>query len=234
MISVAYLLYFLVRNHALERAADAFGNARRLTSLERHLGVFRELSLQTAALPYDGLIQLFNIIYFYGHFPLIIVVGAWLFWKRPRVYSLIRNAFLASGAISLVVFTLFPVAPPRLMGIGFIDTLQHTVAVTYDKAPGVNEFAAMPSMHVGWNLLLALGLFLAIPHPLARWAALLLPPAMILATVVTGNHYLVDAAVGIVVALVGLAVALLIQRYLTRMTVAPDADVTRTSERSQS
>jgi hypothetical protein len=213
VMGVAYLLYFLVRNHAAERTADAFKNAGQLIRLERDLGVFRELSLQAAALPYEGLTHLFNIIYFYGHFPLIVVVGAWLFWKHPPVYSLIRNSFLASGAIALVVFALFPVAPPRLIGAGFIDTLQYTLALSYDKSPGVNEFAAVPSMHVGWNLLLALGLFLSFRHPLMRGAALLLPPAMILATVVTGNHYLVDAPLGIMVALFGLVIALLIRRY---------------------
>lgn len=213
VIAVAYLLYYLVRSHAAERTADAFKNAGQLIRLERDLGMFRELSLQAAALPYEGLTHLFNVIYFYGHFPLIIIVGAWLFWKHPPVYSLIRNAFLASGAIALVVFVLFPVAPPRLIGAGFIDTLQFTVALTYDKSPGVNEFAAVPSMHVGWNLLLALGLFLSFRHPLVRGAALLLPPAMILSTVVTGNHYLVDAPLGIMVALCGLVIALLIRRY---------------------
>ncbi|MDO8613878.1 MAG: phosphatase PAP2 family protein [Dehalococcoidia bacterium] len=209
----AYLLYYLVRNHAAERTVDAFKNAGQLIRLERDIGLFRELSIQTATLPYIGLMHLFNVIYFYGHFPLIVVVGAWLFWKHPPLYSLIRNSFLASGAIALVVFVLFPVAPPRLIGAGFIDTLQYTVALTYDKSPGVNEFAAVPSMHVGWNLLLALGLFLSFRNPLLRGFALLLPPAMILSTVVTGNHYLVDAPLGIMTAVSGLIIALLVRRY---------------------
>jgi hypothetical protein len=221
VMGVASLLYFQVSKHSAERAADAFENADRLIRLERHLGIFRELSLQAAALPYEGLVHLFNVIYFYGHFPLIIVVGAWFFWKHPAVYSLIRNSFLASGAIALVVFTLFPVAPPRLIGAGFVDTLQRTrIALTYDKLPGVNEFAAVPSMHVGWNLLLALGLFLSLRHPLARGASLLLPPAMILATVVTGNHYLVDAPLGVMVALSGLVIALLIRHYWPQAALA--------------
>lgn len=129
------------------------------------------------------------------------------------MYSLIRNSFLASGAIALVVFVLFPVAPPRLIGAGFIDTLQFTVALTYANSPGVNEFAAVPSMHVGWNLLLALGIFVAIRNPVARGVALLLPPAMVLSTVVTGNHYLLDAPLGVMTALSGLTIALLIRRY---------------------
>jgi membrane-associated phospholipid phosphatase len=213
VMAVAYALYYLVRNHAAERTVDAFKNAGQLIQLEREIGLFKELSLQAATLPYEGLMQLFNVIYFYGHFPLIIVVGAWLFWKRPHVYSLIRNSFLASGAIALVVWVLFPVAPPRLIGAGFIDTLQNTIAITYNNSPGVNEFAAVPSMHVGFNLLLALGLFLAVRNPLVRGLALLLPPAMILSTVVTGNHYLVDAPLGIMTALSGLVIALVIRRY---------------------
>ncbi len=212
-MAVAYLLYYLVRGHAAERTADAFKNAGQLIRLERDMGLFRELSLQAATVPYEGLTHLFNVIYFYGHFPLIIIAGAWLFWKHPPVYSLIRNSFLASGAIALVVFVLFPVAPPRLIGAGFIDTLQFTVALTYANSPGVNEFAAVPSMHVGWNLLLALGIFVAIRNPVARGVALLLPPAMILSTVVTGNHYLLDAPLGVMTALSGLTIALLIRRY---------------------
>jgi hypothetical protein len=213
IIAVAYLLYYLVRSHAAERTVDAFRNAGQLIRLERDLGMFRELSLQAALLPYEGVTHLFNVIYFYGHFPLIIAVGAWLFWKHPPLYSLIRNSFLASGAIALVVFVLFPVAPPRLIGAGFIDTLQFTVALTYDKSPGVNELAAVPSMHVGWNLLLALGLFLSVRNPIVRGLALMLPPAMILSTVITGNHYLVDAPLGIMTALSGLIIALAIRAY---------------------
>lgn len=213
LMAVAYALYYLVRSHAAERTVDAFKNAGQLVRLERDIGLFKELSLQAAILPYEGLIHLFNVIYFYGHFPLIIIVGACLFWKSPPLYSLIRNSFLASGAIALVVFVLFPVAPPRLIGAGFIDTLQFTVALTYDNSPGVNELAAVPSMHVGWNLLLALGLFLCFRNPAMRGLALLLPPAMILSTVVTGNHYLVDAPLGIMTALSGLVIALVIRRY---------------------
>jgi hypothetical protein len=212
-MAVAYLLYYLVRSHAAQRSTDAFVNAGQLVRMERSLGLFKELSLQATLLPYEGAVHLFSVFYFYGHFPLIIAVGAYLFWKHPPVYSLIRNAFLASGALALIVFLLFPVAPPRLIGAGFVDTLQDTLALTYDKSPGVNEFAAVPSMHVGWNLLLALGLFLSIRNPIGRGLALLLPPVMILSTVITGNHYLIDAPLGIMTALSGLLIALVIRRY---------------------
>jgi membrane-associated phospholipid phosphatase len=77
----------------------------------------------------------------------------------------------------------------------------------------VNEFAAVPSMHVGWNLLLALGLFLSFRNPVLRGLALLLPPAMIVSTVATGNHYLLDAPLGIMTAVTGLIIALQVRRY---------------------
>jgi hypothetical protein len=123
------LVTFVARDggaYLLTTSADTPPSAGRPTGqvirLERDIGLFRELSIQATTLPYIGLMHLFNVIYFYGHFPLIIIVGAWLFWKHPPLYSLIRNSFLASGAIALVVFVLFPVAPPRLIGAGFIDT----------------------------------------------------------------------------------------------------------------
>src|SRR3970040_2618512 len=91
----AYLLYCVVRGHAAQRQADAFVNAGQVIRLERDIGLFRELSIQAATLPYIGLMHLFNVIYFYGHFPLIIVVGAGLVLKHPSLYSLLRNSLLA-------------------------------------------------------------------------------------------------------------------------------------------
>ena len=68
VMAVAYLLYYLVRSHAAEQTVAAFSNAGQVIRLERDLGIFRELSLQAATLPYIGLTHLFNIIYFYEYF----------------------------------------------------------------------------------------------------------------------------------------------------------------------
>lgn len=213
VVGFAYYLYYLVRGQAAERTADAFRNANELINWEREAGIFKELSVQTATLSFDLVVQAFNFIYFYGHFPLIAVVGTYLLVKHPSTYTLIRNAFLVSGALALLSYLAFPVAPPRLMGEGFVDTLQDSFALTYEKSPGFNAYAAMPSMHVGWNLLVAVALFLTIRRPYLRLGAALLPGVMLLATVVTGNHYFVDGVAGVLVALASLALALLVHRY---------------------
>lgn len=199
IILLAYVPYFLARGHAVSNTQAAFENAADMVRLEQSLGIFEELSLQSAVFSYELLIHVFNVIYFYGHWPVIIACGAYLFIKNPRVYVITRNAFLISGGVALVLYALFPVAPPRFIP-GFVDTLSMTIPVSYDKSRLVNPYAALPSLHVGWNLLIALGLFVGTRRWPLRSLALLLPPSMLLATVVTGNHFFVDGVAGALLA----------------------------------
>ena len=111
--------------------------------------------------------------------------------------------------MALVLYAFFPVAPPRLIG-GFADTLHLTVPLAYDQSRVVNPFAALPSLHVGWNVLIATALYLTFRQPLLRFGALLLPPAMLIATVATGNHFFIDGIAGALLALA----AFLIARWL--------------------
>lgn len=207
VVGLGYLVYSQVRGLAGDRDFDALANGHRIVELERSLGIFKELALQTLVLPHELLVDIFNFIYFYGLFPLLLPTAAFLYFKQPQVYVLARNAFLASGAIAVIFFLLLPTAPPRLLDIGFIDTLSRSFTPTYDSLPGVNHYAALPSMHVGWNFLTAVALFLAFRGWRLRGVFLLLPVAMFMATVVTGNHYFLDGALGIVVAGAGLAIA---------------------------
>jgi hypothetical protein len=213
---LGYLVYSQVRGMAGNRVVDAFSNGRAIVELERDIGIFVELTVQAFILPHDFLVDVFNFIYFYGLFPLLLPTAAWLFLKRPRVYNLTRNAFLASGGIAVIFFLLLPTAPPRLMGMGFIDTLGQSFVLTHNSIPGVNHFAALPSMHVGWNFLTAVALYLALDGHRGRSLVLLLPVAMFTATVVTGNHYVLDGALGLIVAMAGLGVATQIERFLAR------------------
>ncbi len=174
--------------------------------LEQSLGIFKEISLQSAAFSWDVLIHVFNVIYFYGHWPVIIACGVYLFIKNPRVYAITRNAFLISGAVALILYTLFPVAPPRFTP-GFADTLGMTVPLSYDQSRLVNPYAALPSLHVGWDVLIALGLFIGTRSLAARAIAVVLPPAMLLATVITGNHFFVDGIAGALLAVCAFLVA---------------------------
>jgi membrane-associated phospholipid phosphatase len=200
LIVFCYIPYFLARGHAVSNARTAFDHASETIRFEKSLGILAELSVQSATLSYTFLIHLANIVYFYGHWPVILVFGAYLFVKNPRVYVITRNAFLISGAIALILYTFFPVAPPRLSFPGISDTLSMTVPVSFDKSRLVNPYAALPSLHVGWDLLIALGIFFGVRQWFVRYPALLLPPAMLLATVVTGNHFFIDGIAGALLA----------------------------------
>src|SRR5688572_25998340 len=94
IIILAYIPYFLARGHAVANANEAFENARNLIRIEESIGIFRELSVQSATISYDLVVHVFNVIYFYGHWPVIISIGLYLFFKHPRVYYITRNAFL--------------------------------------------------------------------------------------------------------------------------------------------
>ncbi|HWO73122.1 MAG TPA: phosphatase PAP2 family protein [Dehalococcoidia bacterium] len=218
----AYAFYYLAR-HAADDARPAFDNARDLMRFEESLGIFKELSLQSAAISYDLLVHIFNVIYFYGHWPAIIGFGVYLFIAKPHIYTLTRNAFLISGAVALVFFALFPVAPPRLSMAGIVDTLSMTVPLDYDDSPLVNPYAALPSMHVGWCLVLGIGLYLSTKVRIVRFFAVLLTPAMLLATVITGNHFFIDGIFGTLLAGAAFLLALWLQRRGPSMAAAARA-----------
>jgi hypothetical protein len=207
ILLAAYLCYYMGRNLAVD-TAPAFENARYLMKLESQLGIFEEISLQSATISYDVVVHAFNLIYFYAHWPAIIAIGVYLFVTRPQIYSITRNAFLISGAIALVFFVLFPVAPPRLATVGIEDTLGMTIPWEYDDSPLVNPYAALPSMHVGWALVLSAGLYLSTNRRPVRILAFSIMPAMWIATIITGNHYIIDGLFGVLLAGIGIVSAL--------------------------
>lgn len=224
VVGLGYLVYSQVRGLAGDRVVDAFNNASHVVRLEQSLGIFEELAVQAWILQHEAVVHFFNFVYFYGLFPMILPTAAWLFWKRPHIYELARNAFLASGAIAVFFFLILPTAPPRLMDLGFIDTLGQGLTPTYNSIPGVNHYAAVPSMHVGWNFLAAFSLYLAFVGWPWRMLLLAFPAVMFFSTVVTGNHYFVDGILGIIVALAGLRIALWLQNNKQQT-----GDATRTS-----
>jgi membrane-associated phospholipid phosphatase len=231
IVGVAFVLYYLVRGFVVERTFEATSRAIRVVELERSLGLWVwEMKLQAWVMSSHVLVQLFNGIYVYAHFPLIIVIGLWLFFFHRQRYVLLRNAFLISGGIGLIIFNLLPTAPPRLLpwplSDQVVDTMFAFSRVNYDMQPAafVNHYAAMPSLHFGWNLLLGIGIIWTVRHTLGVAFGVLMPAAMCLAVVVTGNHFILDVLAGTVVALVGLGLAILIQRYGDRLwrLILPD------------
>jgi hypothetical protein len=217
LVAMAFLLYFVVRANVIDRPELALANARRVIDIENTLGLHHELDLQDAAMGSGLAVRFFNFVYFWLDFPLIAAVGLVMYFRRRSQYTFARDAILFSGACALVAYALFPVAPPRLVPeTGLLDTLQAFNNLSYQAQSTsffVNPYAAMPSLHVGWAVLLAAGVWrawpgnrlvhtLAIVHPLTQWAS----------TMITGNHFWLDGAGGLVAASLGLAFAVAMQR----------------------
>ena len=120
-----------------------------------------------------------------------------------------RNAFLLSGAVGLLLFMTFPAAPPRLADLGFTDTVIDSSNFYHLLQPPqlTNQYAAFPSLHFGWNLLMGVAILETTRWWPARIFAVLMPLAMLAAIVLTANHYVIDAAAGAAVALLGLFAA---------------------------
>lgn len=194
----AVTAYFLVRGATEGSVHQAVRNAGQVVDFERLVGLDVERSLQSAVTALPGTTTVFNWIYIWGHWPVIAVVLVWLARRHPLVYYRTRNAMLVSGAVGLVVFISFPVAPPRLAELGMVDTVSvgsHAYRVLQPPM-FTNQYAAMPSLHVGWDLLIGLAIFVAARHSLVRAVGVAMPVAMALAVVLTANHYIVDAVVG--------------------------------------
>ena len=193
----AYFFYFLVRGFTAGDHTRAFDNAKRLIDFESSLGLFQEARIQSLIIDHDWAITLSNWMYIWGHWPFVLVVAAWLLLYHPGAYHTTRNAFLLSGAIGLVLFATFPVAPPRLLELGFVDTVTENSSAYRVLQPQalVNQVAAMPSLHFGWNLLVGIALIRVGRGPV-RLLGFATPAMMAFGVVATANHFIVDAVVG--------------------------------------
>ena len=208
----AAVSYFAVRNVTQGSEASADANADRIIALERWLGIDWETALQGLIIDHDLLVDLANWVYIYGHWPLIGITLVCLFLRAPADYRILRNAMFISGAIGLVIFARYPVAPPRFGALEVFDTVtDRSDSYRTLQPPGlINRYAAMPSLHFGWNLLLGIVVWRVTSNRLLKAAAVVVPVAMAYAVVVTGNHYVADVIAGGAVALAGLACALVI------------------------
>lgn len=214
LVLSAYMFYFLVRGFTQGSQSEAVSNAHKLIATERDMGILWEPSMQAAILSEQTLVTIFNWIYVWGHWPFIGVVALFMFIYKPDTYRLIRNAFFISGGIGLIIFMTFPVAPPRLLDLDFVDTVKmYSTAYRVLQPPSlVNQYAAVPSFHFGWNLLIGVALFRQFKAIPIRLIAVTMPALMFLAIVLTANHYILDAVIGGAIALLGLGIAGLLRR----------------------
>jgi hypothetical protein len=220
---LAYLLYSAARWLTVGDLHTAQSHADWIMGLERHLGVASEASVQGAM---QGTWMLWVLNHMYLAAQLVVVPGALVFlYRRSRpIYQRLRNTILATWLISIPVYAAFPVAPPRLADMGVVDTITTQTGFAMDSkltTSFYNELAAVPSLHVGFAVAVGIAVAAAVRHPLAKAVALLWGPAVGLAVVATGNHFVFDIAAGVVASGAGYALGLLALRATERPARAP-------------
>ncbi|MFI6089816.1 phosphatase PAP2 family protein [Streptomyces sp. NPDC051218] len=206
-----FLVYKFGRQLANGHTGEAFRNAHHVWDAERTLRLPGEGAIQDALLSSDTLVHIANTYYATVHFPATALFLIWLYLRRPRHYVWSRRVLAALTAAALVLHLTFPLAPPRLLAAtGLVDTGQVYGPTVYGSTPQTdsmaNQFAAMPSLHFGWALMLAVGLVVATSSRW-RWLWLLHPLITLLVVVGTANHYWLDALA--VTALLGIALAVI-------------------------
>ncbi|MFJ8545606.1 phosphatase PAP2 family protein [Streptomyces sp. NPDC093586] len=206
LVAGLFLVYKFGRGLATGHTAEAFRNAHHVWDGERALRLPDEGTVQSLLLHGDWLIHVANTYYATVHFPATVVFLVWLYLRRPAHYVWTRRVLAALTGAALVLHVAFPLAPPRMLdATGLIDTA-HVFGPSVYGPPRTdhlsNQFAAMPSLHFGWALMLAIGLIVA-TRSRWRWLWLLHPLVTLLVIVGTANHYWFDVIVAS--ALLGLA-----------------------------
>jgi len=225
VVAVGILVYFRIRGITDASVGAAHAHADEVVALERSLGVDVEGVVQAPVAASQTLATAANWVYVWGHWPVILATMIWLVWHHRDVFRRLRDGMLVSGFLGMAVFVSYPVAPPRLVDLGLVDTVtESSEAYRYLQPPAfVNQYAAMPSLHAGWDLLVGLAIVSAATTVGFRAVGVIMPLLMVWAVVATANHYVLDVVAGIVLVLIGHAVALYLERWRARNRAAVGA-----------
>jgi membrane-associated phospholipid phosphatase len=212
------VVYFLIRGIRPEETDQSVARSLALIRFEQRADLFWEVRLQQLFIGWDFLMHVANLVYAWGHYPVMLAIAVWLAIKDPVRFRFIRNVLFVSAFAGLVTYWLLPAAPPRLMELhgydfGFIDTVHGS---NKDVQPKwfLNEYAALPSFHFAWVALAACAVWRATPNPLARTVAAIIAVAVGWSVVVTANHLFFDMIVGALL----IALSWVLALWLTPMT----------------
>ncbi|MFD0786745.1 phosphatase PAP2 family protein, partial [Micromonospora azadirachtae] len=231
LVGALFLAYKITRLFVVGDLSMAYDNATHFWALERTLRLPDEASLQRAFLPHGDLVRAANMFYASVHFPATGALLLYTYLFRPAVYRWARTVLAVLCVVGFAIQALVPMAPPRLLSAtGILDTGQLMGPRAYgDPATDTlsNQYAAMPSLHVGWATVVAIVL-IAAGRSRWRWLWLLHPLVTLTVVVLTGNHYWLDAVA--VLALLGVILLLVPRPHAapvgtaTASTAAPPAD----------
>ena len=209
LIAALFVVYRAARLIISGHDDIAVSNAWWVWGVERAMRLPDEELFQQWALQWPDLLKAANWYYVSVHFPITLGFLAWAWWRRPAAeYRWARRLITMLTAFALVVHVAMPLAPPRMLSsLGFLDTMAVFGPSAYGGSTTdslANQFAAMPSLHVGWALLIAVVVIRMLSSPW-RWLIALHPAITVIVVVATANHYWIDAIAAALLLLVALA-----------------------------
>lgn len=225
-LATCWYLYRFGRFLIRDQVVEAYRNAHDVLAFESDFGMSFEDDLQRLVMSNPVAVDVVNHYYVYAHAVVTVAALIFMWLTAPDVYRRMRRVLVVATMLGLVVHAAYPLAPPRLVPrAGLVDTLARFGPRVYSENhldSVVNQFAAMPSFHVGWAALVAAA---AVTGYRSRWRWLVVahPTLMVLAVVSTANHYVLDAIAGVsVVAAVALADSWIVRRRVHRAENALD------------
>jgi membrane-associated phospholipid phosphatase len=197
LVAAAFVLYMVVRGVTQHGHDRAVANAHAILRAERAFRIAPEAAIQEWVLERSFWLTFFNAVYVWLFWPTVLVALVYLYRRHRAEFVRFRNALFLSGLAGLAVFASYPVAPPRFLE-GFTDTVDELTRAHFVAHPSglTNQYAAMPSFHVGWTVLASFVLVRTLHRPAARMVSALPPLLMSVAVMATGNHFLLDLLVG--------------------------------------
>lgn len=221
IVAAVYFCYSISRNLIPDQAASAHANARDILDAERLLGIDVELGINLWGADRPWLIIPANYYYATLHLTVTAIVMVWLYRRRHAVYARCRNVLLTMTLMALTCYWLYPLAPPRLMpGERYIDTVKEYVLWGFTPSEDMvalsNQYAAMPSMHVGWAIWVGVVLIRFGRGRVVRALGIAYPLATTFVVMVTANHFILDAVAAIVFYVVALAAVDVVGRVAGR------------------
>ena len=201
---LAEISYEAVRGIADGARDQAFTNGANVISLEKGLHIFFEPNLQSIFIDHRWIIDFANFMYMNSHFVVTTAFLVWLYVFRYQNFYFVRNLFVVAMALAIVGYALVPTAPPRLFPQeGFVDTITDFAQVNHDSGLVklfINPYAAIPSMHIAFSTMIGITGVLVARHRISKvlWAGY--PVLVFWVVVVTANHFWIDGAAGLLVA----------------------------------
>jgi hypothetical protein len=223
LLFALYGLWMFAGSFTVMSPAGALPRARWLWHAERLMYLPSETSVQRLFLPHPLLIQASNLYYDVLHFPVLGACLVWLFVRHRDRYPSIRTTVALFTAASLLI-QFIPVAPPRLLpATGMVDTAVRYGQSVYAWKGGfdADELSAMPSVHVGWALIVAFAV-ITVSRSRWRWLAAGYPLLTLLVVVVTANHFWLDEVAAAILVAAALAAQLLARRLRSGKSSSTD------------